>query len=201
MARQYRMGKRAEIRDQTRNRIMRATMELHDRQGVATTTFADIAARAGVGQATVSRHFATIHELVMACGGHVWAEMQPPLPHEAPLVFDGVASMGARLARLVEAVDAFYARGELRLRKAGHDRERLPELHGFLSAVEAGVEALVREALRPAACPEGAVLVAIAQMSFPVWSAHRATGLPPAGLHHIRVRLLEAAIDAVPFAE
>jgi AcrR family transcriptional regulator len=195
MARSYRLGKRAESRDQTRDRIMRATMELHDLQGVATTTFADIASRAGVGNATVSRHFPSLHDLVVACGGHVWAEMQPPVPPQAAAMFEGIASTDARLVRLVEELDAFYTRGELRLRKAGHDRERLPELEGFLSAVEAGVEALVREALRLKELPEDTIRVAIAQASFPVWSAFQKTGLSAAEIRSTMIRLLRSITE------
>ena len=53
------MQKRAEARDQVRERIVEATMRLHDEKGVVPTTFAEIAERAGVGPATVSRHFPT----------------------------------------------------------------------------------------------------------------------------------------------
>ena len=42
MSRPYRVKKRATARDETRERIVRATMALHDEQGVATTTFAGI---------------------------------------------------------------------------------------------------------------------------------------------------------------
>ena len=83
------MKKRAEARDETRDRIVRATMALHDEQGVATTTFADIAERAGVGPATVLRHFPTLGSLVMACGQHVAEEMRPPTPADAEQVFAG----------------------------------------------------------------------------------------------------------------
>src|SRR5262249_4813328 len=65
--RKYRMTHRAAAHEETRERIVRATMALHDERGVATTTFAEVAERAGVGPATVSRHFPTLGALVMAC--------------------------------------------------------------------------------------------------------------------------------------
>jgi hypothetical protein len=68
MARPYRMKRRAAARAETRERIVRATMALHDEQGVATTSFTDGAERAGVGPATVLRHFPTIGALVVAGG-------------------------------------------------------------------------------------------------------------------------------------
>ena len=71
--RAYRLKKRAETRDETRERILQATMLLHDEKGVATTSFTDVAARAGVGAATVYRNFPTLESLVQACGAHVLA--------------------------------------------------------------------------------------------------------------------------------
>src|SRR5450755_4010023 len=50
--RRYRMTNRAAAHEETRERIVRAAMALHDERGVATTSFADIAERAGVGPAT-----------------------------------------------------------------------------------------------------------------------------------------------------
>ena len=145
MARDYRMQKRAAARDQTREQIVKATIHLHDEKGVVQTTFAEIAERAGVGQATVSRHFPTLGDLVRACGSHVWQEMGPPTPDTAASVFAGASTARERLVRLVEEVDAFYARGAHRLALATRDRELVPELDDFLTAVEAGVMALVRE--------------------------------------------------------
>ena len=90
MRRPYRMTNRAAAHEETRERIVRATMALHDERGVATTSFADVAQRAGVGPATVFRHFPTLGALVMACGAHVAAEMRPPSPADAPAVFEGL---------------------------------------------------------------------------------------------------------------
>ena len=53
----------------------------------------------------------------------------------------------ARLERLVRELDAFYTRGSLRLIAAANDRERVPELDEFLIAVDAGIEAFIKEAV------------------------------------------------------
>jgi AcrR family transcriptional regulator len=190
------MRKRAEALERVREKIMHATMQLHDEKGPASTTFADIAERAGVGQATVYRHFPTIGELVRTCGAHVWQEMQPPVPEAAAVVFSGLTARGERLGRLLAELDAFYGRGAHRLKMAGNDREKLPELDGFLSAVEAGVEALVREALKGAEVPERAVRIVAGLVSFPVWTELNKAGLPEADLFKLRLRLLECAIAA-----
>jgi AcrR family transcriptional regulator len=120
MARDYRMQKRAEARDQVRERIVEATMRLHDEKGVVPTTFAEIAERAGVGPATVSRHFPTLGDLVRACGVHVWHEMRPPTPDTVASVFAEAKTGRDRLVRLVEELDAFYARGPNRRSPSWH---------------------------------------------------------------------------------
>jgi AcrR family transcriptional regulator len=188
------MRKRADSRDAIRDRILRATMDLHDEKGVAPTSFADIAKRAGVGQATVYRHFPTPSELIQTCGFHVWQEMRPPMPEDAAAVFEGSATDGERIERLVAEVDAFYARGAHRLGMAGRDRDIVPELDGFLRAVEAGVEALVRQALSPAGKPETSVKAVVGLMSFPVWAAFSKLDLSARELRRFRVRLITCAI-------
>ncbi len=194
MARRYTLGKRAEAKEQTRDRILRATMQVHDEKGVAPTTFADVAARAGVGQATVSRYFPTIGDLVQACGQHVWMEMRPPVPDMAKDVFAGVAGLDARLEKLVEEVDGFYARGALRLDLASRDRDLIPQLDGFLNAVEGGVAALVREALAPFAPGEEALEVATALMGFRVWQSFQRTSVAGGRMPVLRARLLRCAL-------
>lgn len=195
MARNYKMSKRAEAQGEIRERILRATMSVHDEKGVAPTTYADVAERAGVGVATVYRHFPKIGDLIMACGGHVWAELQPPTPETAAQTFVGVSSRRERLLRLVEELDAFYERGSFRLALAGRDRELVPEVHAFLTAVEAGTEALVREALSPEDLPEGQIKVALALLSFPSWQAFRRQHLSAGDTVEAQLRLLNSAIS------
>ncbi len=196
MTRRYTLGKRAEAKEQTRERILRATMQVHDEKGVAPTTFADVAARAGVGQATVSRYFPTIGDLVQACGQHVWMEMRPPVPDMAKEVFAGIEGLDDRLQKLVEEVDGFYARGALRLDLASRDRDLIPQIDGFLCAVEAGVAALVREALAPFEPSDETLEVATALMGFRVWQSFGRTAIPAARISVLRARLLRCALKA-----
>ena len=188
------MRRRAEARDGVREKILRATMQAHDEKGVAPTTFAEIAERAGVGPATVHRHFPTLGELVRACGAHVWQEMRPPTPDIAATVFAGLSTERQRLQRLVEEMDAFYARGALRLGLAARDRDLVPELDQFLKAVESGVEALVREALTLGGSSERVVQVVVALTGLPVWSAFDRLALGAAELTQLKVNLLDCAI-------
>ena len=188
------MHKRAASREDTRARIVRATMQVHDEKGIGPATMSEIAERAGVGLATVLRHFPTYGQLVQTCGMHVWQELRPPVPDLAAAVFEGLDGRTARLARLVEELDGFYARGALRLRIAGRDRERVPEVAAFFAAVEAGIAAYVAEALRPEGVPQETLATVTAIMGFPVWSALEEAGLSGERLAETRLRLVTCAI-------
>ena len=197
MARQYRMKRRADARGETRDRIVKATMALHDELGVATTTFADIAERAGVGPATVLRHFPTIGSLVMACGQHVAEEMRPLTPADCERVFAGAATTAARLERLVSEIDAFYERGSFRLIAASNDRDRIPELDQFLKMVDGGLEAMIREAIVDEAPGEPLVSVLMALCSVTVWQRLNHANLTASQRQAILVDLLTCAIASV----
>jgi AcrR family transcriptional regulator len=188
------MHKRAASREDTRARIVRATMQVHDEKGIGPATMSEIAQRAGVGLATVLRHFPTYGQLVQTCGMHVWQELRPPVPDAAAAVFAGLEGRSARLARLVEELDGFYARGALRLRIAGRDRETVPEVAAFFAAVEAGIAAYVAEALRPEDVPRETLATVTAIMGFPVWSALEEAGLSGERLAETRLRLVSCAM-------
>ena len=190
--REYRMRKRAEGFDATRERIVEATAALHYEQGVGATSYVQIAERAGVGPATVYRHFPTLGSLVEACGTNVWDAIQPPLPENAPALFAGLETQQQRLERLVAELDAFYDRAAVWLGIAGRDRDRVPELAAFLRQVEAGVAALVLEAM-DAGSPEAIRLVtALADVA--VWRSVKRLDAPPAEFRRTMVRLLDCAI-------
>lgn len=169
--RSYRMQGRAKTQSETRERIVLATMQMHDERGVAAVSFVDIAKRAGIGVATIYRHFPTLGSLVAACGAHVWKEMDPPVPERASEPFEGITGTEERLKRLVDEIDQFYRRGAVRLAAAHADRHLIPELDGFLEAVEAGVAALVREAVKDHILPDSVLQLVTALMAFPVWTS------------------------------
>jgi len=80
MTRSYRLKRRAEDQAQTRQRIVEATIALHQAKGVAATSVNDIAARAGVGKATVYRHFPDEMALLGACSGQYFRRHPFPDP-------------------------------------------------------------------------------------------------------------------------
>jgi AcrR family transcriptional regulator len=78
----YKLKKRAERQEETRLRIARATLELHETIGPSLTTRSAIAERAGVGRPTVYSHFPDDLSLYMACSG-LFAERNPAPDAEA----------------------------------------------------------------------------------------------------------------------
>src|ERR687890_978735 len=78
----YELKKRAERQEQTRLRIARATLELHEILGPALTTRSAIAQRAGVTRPTVYSHFPDDLILGKACSSLEMSDN--PLPHPEP---------------------------------------------------------------------------------------------------------------------
>ena len=76
--RPYRLGKRADSKEETRRRIVEAAVDLHSTLGPARTTVAQIAGQAGVQRHTYYAHFPEERELFLACSG--LALERDPLP-------------------------------------------------------------------------------------------------------------------------
>jgi len=76
--RSYRLGRRAEKQEETRRRIVEATVDLHCSLGPARTTVSQIAERAGVQRHTFYAHFPDERSLFLACSG--FAMERDPLP-------------------------------------------------------------------------------------------------------------------------
>jgi AcrR family transcriptional regulator len=103
--RPYRQHKRAESRDETRLRIVEATMQLHEELGPRASTISAIAERAGVQRLTVYRHFANETELFQACTSH-WLNQNPP---PDPAQWADVRDPQERAALGLGALYAYYA--------------------------------------------------------------------------------------------
>lgn len=75
--RRYTLGQRAASQEETRRRIVEATVELHEEVGPRDTTISAVANRAQVQRLTVYRHFPDEASLFAACTSH-WFERNPP---------------------------------------------------------------------------------------------------------------------------
>lgn len=81
--RKYELKARADSQRETGDRIAAAASSLHEEVGVANTTVADIARRAGVRRPTVYAHFPDLKALLPACTAHWLSEN--PLPDLGPV--------------------------------------------------------------------------------------------------------------------
>ena len=119
------MHRRAEQVDQTRQRIVEATVELHGSVGPAATTIAAIAEAAGVTRLTVYRHFPDEDALFGACSAHWISRQQLPDPGAWSQIGDPAARLGAGLADLYR----FFRAGADMLTCIYRDLAALPEAH------------------------------------------------------------------------
>src|SRR3712207_3760229 len=114
----YNLKSRAERYQQTRQRIVEATMELHRTAGPARTTITDIAKRAGVERQTVYNHFPDELSLFKACSAHNRSINPPPDPEPWKLIPDPEE----RLRRALAEVYAYYRRNEQMLANRSEER-------------------------------------------------------------------------------
>jgi AcrR family transcriptional regulator len=126
--RPYELRARAETQRQTRERIVRATMELHQEVGPARTTIAEVARRAGVQRLTVYNHFPDEAELFGACQAH-WLTLHP-LPEFGPAL--GLRDPAERLRAAVHAQYSWYRETEPMAEKVQRDRGSVAALDRLL---------------------------------------------------------------------
>ena len=178
--RKYDMSRRASAVAQTRKRIVEATRELHGEQGIAATSWDDIAARAGVGVGTVYRHFPSLDELIPACGEISMQVIALPDPQDVPPLFEGLDTPAERIERLVGEVFAVYERGAPQLWAMRNEPGVHPGVARSGEEVEASLTALVDAAV----AKDQKVVRAVIDLG--TWQALRDQGLDP-----------EEAVDAV----
>lgn len=166
--RRYQRTRRAELQAETRDRIVRATVELHAKHGGLGTTFAMIAEKAEVSPQTVYNHFADRGALFGACTGHV-NQLAPPL--DLQRLRQG-ASAEDRLRRLAAAVYARHAFMAPWLKLGWHEAALIPELGAVFAQGEAELRDLVADLVRPERDAEPFFLdFALVILGYPAWEA------------------------------
>jgi AcrR family transcriptional regulator len=134
--RPYTKTRRAELEQQTRERITEAAVELHGSLGPARTTIRAIAQRADVQRATVYRHFPDEEALFAACSAHWRAQNEPP----DLAAWAAIPDPAARLAVALSELYGWYARTRRMLELLIRDRPLVPamqsqfRLPGYLDA-------------------------------------------------------------------
>jgi AcrR family transcriptional regulator len=121
MTRTYQLKRRAQQQDKTRQRIVEATVYLHETLGPARTSISAVAEQAGVERLTVYRHFPDEETLFTACTGHYMAAH--PLPD--PSLWMHYADPETRLRVALTEAYTYYHYTE---RMLGHALADLPDL-------------------------------------------------------------------------
>jgi AcrR family transcriptional regulator len=186
--RPYRMRERAKAQDETRRRIVEATMHLHEEIGPRATTISAIAERAGVQRLTVYRHFPDETAVFQACTSH-WLELNPP-PDPG-----GWAEL-VGWERLRAGVAAFYGyySGTRAMWTAAHrDVAEVPALQGPMAEF-AGLVGAVAVDLAGEVGGAGGVAVTLRHaLVFPTWVDLEGQGIDDGG----KVALVEGWVRGV----
>lgn len=145
MPRRYTLGKRGEAKDETRRRIVEATLQLYREVGIGGATVPRIARAADVAPATVRNHFPEPNDLAEAAADAILEGLA--MPDES--IFAGVAGTVERVERLLVEVAAFFERStgwwEVRVADQSQgDRWGAPE-----ARYNERIAALIRAAVTP----------------------------------------------------
>src|SRR3954454_3334185 len=122
--RTYELKERARRQAETRQRIVEATVALHEEVGPAATTVAEIARRAGVQRLTVYNHFPDERELFGACSAHFVARTPPP----DPSAWAAVADPAERIRTALRETHAWFRQTRAMLANIERDVALLPGL-------------------------------------------------------------------------
>ena len=117
----YELKKRAEKQEETRLKIARAALELHEMLGPALTTRSAIAQRAGVTRPTVYSHFPDDLSLGKACSSLGLSEN--PLPD--PGRWEEISEPEERLRSALSDLYSYFRRGERLWANVLRDQELL----------------------------------------------------------------------------
>lgn len=128
-SRRYELKARAEAQQATRARIAAAAASLHQEVGVAKTTVADIARRAGVQRLTVYNHFPDLEALLPACTAH-WMADDPPPDLQPALALEDPAE---RLRHALTALYGWYRETAAMQQRVFGERVTVPELDAWMT--------------------------------------------------------------------
>ncbi len=175
--RKYTKTRRATQQDETRARIVEATVKLHEALGPARTSIMAIAAEAGVQRLTVYRHFPDEASLFEACTSHYLGVHPPPaLSAWAQLEFPSARSHAALLAFY-----HYYQQTEKMWSSAYRDVDQVAALQGPMSRFEAYLDQVADDLVQTWSPPQAARLSLKATLRhalrFSTWQSLRSAKL------------------------
>lgn len=193
--RTYRMDRRRAATEETRRRIVEATLALHSEKGIFGTSWKEIAERADVSVATVYKHFPSLDELVPACGDLILAITDPPSRENPSRIFGDATSPTERLGRLVSALFDFYARAEPYM-EVGPKERLLPAVQRWETEMQATRVGLVQDALSPLDPGDLTIRAISAVLAFPVYQVLRRHDVSKEEAEQVAFEMLRCWISA-----
>jgi AcrR family transcriptional regulator len=163
------MVRRAKGEEETRRRITKSTVALHEQLGPARTSVKAIAEHAGVPRSTVYRHFPDERSLFIACTEHWMAANPPPDPASFASNDDPVR----RLHEVLSNLYPYYRRTRPMMESIHRDAEVMPlvkEMMGGYRGYLASMRDLLMQGRQPEPAAAKTVEAAIGHaLSFPAW--------------------------------
>jgi AcrR family transcriptional regulator len=188
--RKYELGKRAEQVEETRRRIVEATVALHLTAGPAATEVTEVARRAGIRRPTVYKHFPDGAALLGACSAH-WRTLHPAPDIAA---WAALPDPAERLRTGIRELYGWYRETEPMTANVLRDAERLPALREIVETGLGRYLAAVRAELGRGRPRRRAVRAAVAAAAdFHLWRVLARAGLGDAEAADLAARLVELA--------
>lgn len=172
--RKYELKQRAKSQKRTRERIVDATMALHEQVGPAATTISAIADLAGVQRLTVYRHFPDERALLGACSSK-WLQLNPP----PDLTQIGSQIPEKRTRATLEALYAYYEQTQRMWASVYRDADQMDEVREVLRGFEAYLDEAAKSLLAAWAPRRSRRLKATIRhaLRFSTWQSLAAQGL------------------------
>jgi AcrR family transcriptional regulator len=186
--RAYRMGKRAGLVEDTRKRIVEATLRLHTTKGFQATSWQDIAELADVSVGTVYYHFPSFDELIPACSSLGLSKSRPPTTE----IFRGLRSRRARVDRLVADLFDYYERAQMGMRNVLREKDSIPAVGRFAAEAQRRVRDLIGAAVGADATKVD-LDIAEALLDFRVWESLTQRGIGKEAAARLMVHLLDCS--------
>jgi AcrR family transcriptional regulator len=192
MPRRYNLGQRATSKEETRERIVEAALEILRDRGLSTVSNLAIARAADVAPATVRNHFPEEGDLPRAVFDALVTQLRVPTPD----LFDGVDDVQARVELLATELAHLYERSEPWWRAYEREPELIRVWAGGIDQYYAGVDGLMRAALGELSTDPHALAVVASVIGPPTFFALRARGLSSAEAVRVSVDLAGPWLEA-----
>lgn len=193
-SRKYTLRKRAEAVEETRRRIVEASVELHQEIGPRATTISAIAERAGVERLTVYRHFPDETAVFRACTSH-WLE-DHPLPE--PAGWQSIEDPVVRTRAALRALYGYYSDTRAMWDAAYRDEAEVPALQQPMAAVRDHLAGIADDLVRASSGRgrPGKALKATAHhaVAFRTWQSLDEIGLRPKPAADLATRWIRATL-------